>query len=466
MPLTRPQLAEALGIDLRLAQDDVSIAELVAETPDAEWREAVSALSEDDAAELLYSWAFWGRPKQQTPPDPWFCWLLLSGRGFGKTRTGAEWVRAQAERAAETGQPIRIALVAETAADARDVLIQGDSGLLSISRPAFMPKYEASKRRLTWPDGTTATLFSGEEPDQLRGPQFHKAWLDELAKYQYAQETWDNLELGLRLGDNPQVVVTTTPRPIPIIRRLLADPHVVTTRGTTYENLANLAPTFISRVVSRYEGTRTGRQELHAEVLLDTPGALWTSHMIETTRIERSRAPSFVRTVVGVDPSVTSFDAIDEHTNECGIVVVAEGVDGHVYVLADRSGQLSPDQWARRVLMSYYNASADRIVAEANNGGDMVRLTLHTVDRNAAVRMVHAQRAKKARAEPVAALYEQGRVHHVGLFPALEDQMTTWTPEDDSPDRLDALVWAITDLKLRRHEPEPLPPTRSRRTFR
>ena len=370
------------------------------------------------------------------PPDgQWFGWLLRSGRGAGKTRTGAEWVINRAK----DGPYYPIALVGQTKADVRDTMIEvGESSVLRISPPWFMPNYEPSKRRLTWPNGMIATAFSGDEPDQLRGPQHGSAWVDELAKFKYPDETWDNLEFGLRLGDNPQAVITTTPRPIPIIKQMLADDDVVDRVVSTYANIHNLAPSYIKRVIKRYEGTRLGRQELHGELLGDVPGALWTRDILEETRV--TRHPEFVRVVVGVDPHAS--------VGETGIVVAGLGADDHGYVLDDLSTGGSPDNWARQAVTGYHKHDADRIAAEANNGGDMVISTILTVDGSVSTKKLWASRGKYTRAEPVAALYEQGRVHHVGMFAALEDEYCTWVPGEDSPNRLDAAVWALTELML------------------
>jgi len=323
-------------------------------------------------------------------------------------------------------------------------MIEGDSGLLAISRPDFRPLYEPSKRCLTWPNGAIAMAYSGDEPDQLRGPQHDAAWADEPAKWKYPQEAWDNLEFGLRLGAHPRIVATTTPRPIKLIRDLLQDPMTVVTRGSTYDNIANLAPSFLDRMTRRYEGTRLGRQELHAELLEDVPGALWQRQHIETYRVPR--IPELSRVLVGIDPAMSS----GENANETGIIIAGKGQDGHAYVLEDLSCRLSPDGWARRAISGYHRHRADRIVAEVNNGGDLVERVIRTVDRSVPYRPVRASRGKAIRAEPVAALYEQGRVHHVGLFADLEDQMCAFTPDQygGSPDRVDALVWCLTELLL------------------
>jgi predicted phage terminase large subunit-like protein len=370
----------------------------------------------------------------------WWVWLMLAGRGFGKTRAGAEWVREQVE----SNSCRLIALVGETSADVRNVMIEGESGLLAISRPDFRPLYAPSKRCLTWPNGAMAMAYSGDEPDQLRGPQHDAAWADEPAKWKYPLAAWNNLEFGLRLGAHPRIVATTTPRPIQLIRDLLKDPMTAVTRGSTYDNIANLALSFLERMIRKYEGTRLGRQELHAEMLDDVPGALWQRQHIETHRVPR--IPELARVVVGIDPAMTS----GENANETGIVIAGNGRDGHVYVIEDLSCHLSADGWARRAVSGYHRHRADRIVAEVNNGGDLVERVMRTVDRSVSYRAVRASRGKAIRAEPVAALYEQGRVHHVGLFADLEDQMCAFTPDQyaGSPDRVDALVWCLTELML------------------
>src|SRR5271155_683241 len=393
---------------------------------------------------LENSWPAVARPNQLPPPrDWWQIWLLLAGRGFGKTRTLAEWVCEQAA----SGRASRIALVAATAADARDVLVEGQSGILAVAPPWCRPVYESSKRRLTWPNGTIATTFSAEEPDRLRGPQHDAAVCDELASWSHP-ETWDMLQFGLRLGRNPRCLVATTPRPTKLIRELLAREgrDVVVTRGSTYENRANLAPGFFDQVIRKYEGTRLGRQELNAELLEDTPGALWSPGIIDAAR--QAAAPTLVRIVVAIDPAATS----GEDADETGVVVVGKDNQGHGYVLADASGKYQPIEWAKIAIAAYRAHHADRIVAERNNGGAMVEATIRMVDTNVPVTTVWASRGKVARAEPVSALYEQGRIHHVGGFPALEDQMCGFTSDFDrqragySPDRVDALVWAVADL--------------------
>jgi phage terminase large subunit-like protein len=396
---------------------------------------------------LETSWPATARPNQLPPPGHWWqIWLLLAGRGFGKTRTLAEWVCQQTA----SGQASRIALVAATAADARDVLVEGESGILAVAPPWFRPVYESSKRRLTWPNGALATTFSAEEPERLRGPQHDAAVCDELGSWS-RPETWDMLQFGLRLGGNPRCLVATTPRPTKLIRELLArEGHdVAITRGSTYENRANLAPGFFAQVIRKYEGTRLGRQELNAEILDDVPGALWSRARIEETRWPVHRnLPDLMRIVVAIDPAVST----GEDADETGIVVAGKDANGHGYVLADQSGRYPPTEWARTAIALYRQHKADRIVAEVNNGGDMVEATIRMVDPNVSYNKVHASRGKVIRAEPVAALYEQGRIHHVGAFPTLEDQQCAFTTDFDrkaagfSPDRVDALVWALTDL--------------------
>jgi phage terminase large subunit-like protein len=406
----------------------------------------IDHLTPQQAAKLSADWTFWAREEQLAPTGDWRVWLLLAGRGFGKTRTGAETVRARVG----AGQVRRVALVAPTAADARDVMVEGESGLLAISPPRERPHYEPSKRRLTWPNGAIATTYSADEPERLRGPQHDFAWCDELAAWRYPQ-AWDMLMFGLRLGDDPRAVVTTTPRPTRLVKALVADPLVAVTRGATADNRDNLPPAFLDRIVRRYQGTRLGRQELDAEILDDVPGALWNHALIEAARV--SEAPELQRIVVAIDPAATSGGDSDE----TGIVVVGKAVaaDGRGaagYVLADLSGRYAPPEWAKVALAAWRTHGADRIVAEVNNGGEMVEATLRVVDPSVPFTAVRAARGKAARAEPVAALYEQGRVHHLGAFPQLEDQMCGFTSDFDrskagySPDRVDALVWGLSEL--------------------
>jgi predicted phage terminase large subunit-like protein len=394
---------------------------------------------------LLYEWSFWGRPSQLAPNADWSTWLILAGRGFGKTRAGAEWVRSLAESSGD----IRIALVAANAADGRGVMVEGESGLIAIAPPAMRPRYEPSRRRLVWPNGAQAFVYSAEEPEQLRGPQHHAAWCDELAKWAHVEATWMNLQMGLRLGEKPRVVVTTTPRPLPLLKSLLRNERTAITRGKTSDNSANLPVAYMQAVTEAYAGSRLGRQELEGEIIEDVEGALWNRDALEAVRV--LEAPTLSRVVVAVDPPAGAGASSDA----CGIVVVGRGEDGQAYVLADRSVQgLSPEGWARAVVDAADAFQAERVVAEVNNGGAMVESVLRAVDAVLPMKAVRASRGKVARAEPVASLYEAGKVHHVGAFPRLEDEMCgllaggAYVGPGRSPDRADALVWALTELML------------------
>lgn len=382
----------------------------------------------------LESWAFYARPEQLLPAGQWTGWLVLAGRGYGKTRIGAEAVNEKA-RTTE-----RIGLIAETAADARDVMVEGESGIIAHSPEDFMPHYEPSKRRLTWPNGSKAFTYSGDDPEQMRGPQHGFVWADDIAKWRHLRNSWDNMEFGLRLGDDPRWVATTTPRPIPLLREMIKDLSVVVTRGNTYDNAPNVPKTFINRITKRYKGTRLGRQEIYAEIIEDTPGALWTQALIEKHRI--TTAPDMVRIVVAIDPPATS----GEESSEAGIVVVGKDGKKHGYTLDDRSQHATPLEWASAGIDAFNDWNADLIVAEKNNGGEMVEHTLRSVNPKIPVKLVHASRGKYTRAEPISALYEQGEFHHVGVFGALEDQMCTYVPGEESPDHMDALVWGATEL--------------------
>lgn len=386
------------------------------------------------AQALLWDWPLWARPKQLEPPGDWLIWLLLAGRGFGKTRTGAEWVRSKVTR----GEAERIALVARNPADARDIMIEGESGILHVSPDWERPVYEPSKRRVSWPNGASGTVYTSYEPDQLRGPQFDTVWVDELASFKYPQETWDNLMLATRLGDRPRVLVTATPKPISLIRDLISSPHAVIIKGTTFENRPNLTPLFYEQVIAQYENSRLGRQEIYADILDEIPGALWTRSLLQY-----KTPPELRRIVVAIDPAVTS----SPDANETGIIVAGIGIDGRGYVVADWSCRTSPLTWAQKAITAFDEFHADKIIGEANNGGDIIETVLRTISRNIPYKSVHASRGKAIRAEPIVALYEQGRIFHASPLPALEDQMCTWTPDmDESPDRLDALVWALTEL--------------------
>ena len=411
----------------------------------------VADLARHFVATAKTGWRAKARPSQLPPQGDWIGWVVCAGRGFGKNRLASEFVHeeVQAKRAG------RIALVAPTAADARDTIIEGESGILATAPSWCRPEYEPSKRKLTWPTGAVAHTFSSEEADRLRGPQFDLAFADELAAWNDPQSTWDMLQFGLRLGTRPRWLVTTTPRPIKLLKGLLAreGQDVVVTRGSTFENSANLAPSFLAAIRARYENTRLGQQELFAAMLSETPGALWSSEMIERAN-EVGKLPDMRRVVVAVDPSGTRGAADDG--DSIGIVVAGLGVDGLGYILADRTCKLSPDGWGRRAVDAYREFKADRIVAERNFGGAMVEHVIRTVDQNIPYREVTASRGKVARAEPIAALYEQGRVKHAVSMLPLEDQMLAMTGSgyagDGSPDRLDAAVWALTELMS---EPEP-----------
>tara|TARA_R110002073_G_scaffold3781_1_gene25170 strand:- start:3679 stop:4926 length:1248 start_codon:yes stop_codon:yes gene_type:complete len=404
----------------------------------------VGGLSHSEIRAVLTDWSFWRHAAQSPPEDDWRIWLFMGGRGAGKTRAGAEWVAEQV-RAGKR----RIALIAPTLGDAREVMIEGPSGLARIGKPSEQPNYEVSRRRLVWPCGALGYVFSAEDPDSLRGPQFDCAWADEFAAWALPQATLDNLRLGLRLGDNPQLAITTTPRPIPALKHILTLPGVAVSRAGTDSNSVNLAPGFMESVAAVYGGSRLGRQELDGELIEDPPGALWTRTQIESALTEPGE--DFDRIVVAVDPPASAHGDSDE----CGIVVV--GASGHgpgrcATVLADRSfGPASPEAWARLVAESFEAFEADRVVAEANQGGDMVASVLKAAHASLPVTLVRASRGKHTRAEPVAALYAAGRVKHAGRFPALEDQMCAFgAPENraGSPDRVDALVWAISALLL------------------
>ena len=440
-----------------------------------EW---ISERTSKEASHLIHDFSFWARPNQLPPDGDWTVWLIMGGRGSGKTRPGAEWI-IQKEREGCR----RMALVAETESDGRKIMVEGPSGLLACAPPDNRPEYHPENRELIWRSGARADLFSGDSPDQLPGYAFDAAWADEVAKWKYPEEAYTHLDLALREGDDAQCVITTTPRPLAFLRNLRKDPGCVTVQAKTYDNAPHLSARFIKRIKQRYDGTEIGRQEIDGELLEDIRGALWTLSQINETRIlNPAGAPTtYSRKVIGVDPqgkeaSNTIWIPDKDQGRETGIVVCGEGSDGRGYVLDDRSGDYNPSGWARVVEEAYHQHGADRIVAEANNGGEMVRHTIHTVDPSLPVEIVRASEGKKTRAEPVSALYEQGKVSHVGNFASLEDEMCSYTGRGRSPNRLDALVWAFTELFLRRKN-DPLfhydpqrhesKPTKSkRRTFR
>lgn len=424
----------------------MAVLECLLSIPIKELETAILSLTPEQAEALLWDWETWARPKQRPPEWDWRVWLIMAGRGFGKTRTGAEYIRQQASG----GRSGHIALVGRTAADVRDVMVEGPSGILAVHPKWDRPNYEPSKRRLTWPNGAIATCYSAEEPDRLRGPNHDLAWADELASWKY-MDTWIQLMFGLRIGDNPRCVVTTTPRcvvtttprPIKILRELLEAPTTAVVRGSTYENRENLAPAFFEEIIKQYEGSRLGAQEIYAEILDELEGALWNRDNLERNRVKE--VPEMIRIVIAVDPAVTA----GEGSAETGIVVAGLGVDREYYVLDDLSVKASPSTWASASVTAFHDWEADRIVGEVNNGGDLVEHTIRTVDRKVPYRAVRASRGKRRRAEPIAALYEQNRVHHVGMFAKLEDQMCNFTGEQEGEqllDRMDALVWALTEL--------------------
>jgi len=398
-------------------------------------------------------WWFIGRPEQQEPEGDWFIWLILSGRGWGKTRTGAEWLARRIIENPKTSDNVATqwAIFAPTFKDARSICVEGPSGLLRALQHNGLQDgidfiYNKSSHKIDFTNGARVHTFGADSPDSGRGLNLSGAWLDEIASWQYPYESWtEGLAPALRIGERPRVVVTTTPKPLRLIREWASrtDGSIHVTRGSTFENEKNLSANALLELKNRYEGTRTGRQELYGEILEQVEGALWTRNWIEDSRITKDEIPRLTRVVVGIDPAVTS----NETSDETGIITCGLGIDKHFYVLADDTLRATPNEWGKRALQAYSRWGADRIVAEVNNGGDMVSMVIHQVDRSAAVKKVHATRNKATRAEPVSALYEQGKVHHVGGFPQLEDQLVLWTPDArKSPDRLDALVWALTEL--------------------
>jgi len=415
--------------------------------PDEERKLALARLSKRQRRALRTHWDLWANPGQMPPAGDWHRWLIMAGRGFGKTRAGAEWVRAIAEADPEA----RIALVASNLAEARAVMVEGESGVLAIAPWNKRPRFEPSKRLVTWKTGAQAMLYSAGEPESLRGPQHSHAWCDEIAKWGgHAEAAWDNLMLGLRLGDDPRAVATTTPRAVAIVRRLVADDEVRISRGTTFDNDDHLPSAFIRMIKRDYGDSLLARQELDGELIEDLPGALWTRGLLEECR-ENAVSAKAARVVIGVDPPASA------EGDACGIVVCALGEDGVARVLADASVRKArPERWARAVAGAARAWQADRVVAEANQGGAMVESVLRAAELALPLRLVHASRGKVARAEPVAALYEAGRVRHAGCFPALEDELCGllagggYHGPGRSPDRADALVWALTELMLKR----------------
>ena len=407
------------------------------------------------AEELAYTWPFWARPQQMAPAGDWNTWFINAGRGFGKTRAGVEWVRGLVKRGYK-----RIAAVASTNSDIERVMINGESGFLSRcwegdktdkGVPMGKPVWSPTKRLLTWENGAYVQFFSAEEPERLRGPQFEAAWCDELAAWNKDRDTWDMLQFCLRLGKHPQTCVTTTPKPTKLVRDIMKNPKTVVTYGSTFDNSANLAATYLQSVKDMYDGTRLGRQELYAEILDEASGALWTRELLSKCEVEVTDPLTFsetlARVVVSVDPAVSS----NSESDMTGIVVAGMDINGVCYILHDATERYTPEGWAAKAIELYNLYGADRIVAERNQGGDMVRYTFKTVDETIPIKLVHASRGKFARAEPVSSLYERGRVKHVRGLDALEDQMVQWEPlgSTGSPDRLDAMVWAVTELALK-----------------
>jgi phage terminase large subunit-like protein len=400
----------------------------------------LNSLSKEEAELLLRDWDVWAGDKQKPPTGDWRVWLFLGGRGAGKTRAGAQWIAG----AVHSRRASRVALIGATFRDARAVMIEGESGLL---RATVGATFESSNQRILWPDGEIAIVLSAEEPDSIRGHQFDAAWGDEFCKWQDPQGVLDMLRMALRIGEDPRMVLTTTPRNIAALKALIAAPGTVVTRGATKDNAVNLAPGFVDDLTTRYGGTRLGRQELDAEIIEDVDGAIFHRDWIEKARVRA--APPLRRVVVAVDPPASAKGA------ECGIVVAGQGHDAQFYVLADCSaGGVTPGEWARRVADAYEAHEADQVVAEANQGGDMVKRVLTVEMPTMPVALVRATRGKSVRATPVAQHYEKGSVHHAGVFPELEDQMCGYDGSGESPDRMDALVWAITALERKMPEPK------------
>ena len=415
---------------------------------------ALSELTPHEIIRIQHDWLIWARDDQLPPLEaqcggPWSTWLVLGGRGSGKTRTGAEWVRALALGIPDlvAAPARRIALLGETIAQVRSVMIEGVSGILSVHANHERPTLEISRNQLVWPNGAIAQMFSADDPESLRGPQFDAAWCDELAKWSKPQAAWDNLQFGLRLGEHPQVCVTTTPRPTTLVKDILKDPKTAVSRARTRDNAKHLAPTFLTEITRRYDGTSLGKQELDGEVVDTRVNGLWQRHWLAQGRL--TNRPDMNRIVVAVDPPVTSTAGSDS----CGIIVAGLTPDNRGVVLADRTIQgRDPQTWARAAIAAYRDYEADRIIAEVNQGGDLVVMVLKQVDPNVPVKKAYASRGKWSRAEPIAALYAEGRIHHLGEFPELERQMCDFgidgLSNGRSPDRLDALVWAFTELML------------------
>lgn len=434
-------------------------AQALRELPDEDVKRALSQLSPKQVEELHHDWNFWARPEQLEPQgNSWNTWMINAGRGFGKTRAGVEWVREQVKRGRK-----RIICVAATNSDIERVMVQGESGFLNVcwkgdkthaGKEMGFPEWSPTKRSVKWANGAQALFFSSEEPERLRGPQGDAAWCDEVAAWNKSEATWDMLQFCMRLGKHPRVCVTTTPKPTKLVRKILKDPTTYITSGSTFDNDANLADTYLKAVKTQYEGTRLGRQELYAEILEEAEGALWNTDMLDNCQIAKADVPPLNRVVIALDPAVTA----NAESDMTGICVAGIDVNGHGYVLGDYTFRGTPQQWAQKAIELYHEFDADRIVAEVNQGGLMVKQTIHGEDDTIPYKAVRASRGKYARAEPISALYERGLVHHVrdceeGTLGELETQMRTWEPLGSigSPDRLDAMVWALTDLLLNGH---------------
>lgn len=432
-------------------------AEALRQLPPEKVKSVLAALGPVKTEELKHTWEFWARDNQLEPEGKdWNVWFINAGRGYGKTRSGVEWIRENVKRGIK-----RIAAVASTNSDIERVMVKGESGFLSVcwkgdktyaGKAMGFPEWSPTKRTLTWENGAQVQFFSAEEPERLRGPQFELAWCDELASWNKDIDTWAMLQFCMRLGKHPRIMVTTTPRPTKLVRQILKDKKTHVTTGSTFDNAANLAGTYLTAVKEQYEGTRLGRQELYAEVLEEAQGALWTTDMLDNCSVKQEEVPDLTRVVVALDPAVTA----NAESDMTGIVVAGIDVNGIAYVLGDYTDRLSPQAWAAKAIQLYHQFQADRIVAEVNQGGEMVKTTIHGEDESVSYRAVRASRGKYARAEPISALYERGLVKHVSnpsdgsTLNELETQMRTWEPLGSigSPDRLDALVWALTDLCL------------------
>ncbi len=399
---------------------------------------------EEASATLKYFWPAYARLQQITPPGLWHVWFVLAGRGYGKTRTGSEWIREQVE---EHGKK-RIALVGETSADCRDTMVEGPAGLLNVCPPWNKPRYEPSKRRLTWPNGAIAITYSGKEPDQLRGPEHDAAWADELAKWQYMEDAWSNLEFGLRGGTDPRVIVTTTPRPLKLIKEIVASENTIVTGGSTYDNQANLPNSFFDMVIQKYDGTRLGQQEIWANILDDNPEALFNRDRIHANRVQQTPEGVKIKvSAIALDPAVTSGDA----AADTGIIAGFSGMikkKVHYFITHDFTCHETPLKWATVAINAYNRLELNMIVGEVNNGGDLIKTVIKQIDNSILFKSVRASKGKAVRAEPISSLYDQNLVHHIGVYPKLEDEMCSWSPDlnERSPDRLDALVWLLTYL--------------------